>query len=307
MRMLVRVARMYHEQGRKQAEIAAELHLSTARVSRLLARAVDTGIVTTVVRAPAGSNLELEDAVRERYGLDEVIAVDPDEHSAVPALIVAAARHLEATLTGEQCLGIATWSSTLQGVVDELRPTPGVQVPQVVQLVGGFGSPRAQAATSRMMMRLSAQLDADVAVIPAPGLLGSSAAWDGLMTDPPVRQALAKARASTVALIGIGTMEPSWLIRESGNALPESLLASLADRGAVGDVCLRLFDAEGKPVESELDNRVVGITADELRAIPRRIAVAGGAGKAAAVAGAIRGGFITTLITDTDIAEALLA
>ena len=304
--MLVRVARMYHEQGLKQAEIAGELHLSTARVSRLLARAVDAGIVTTIVRAPAGSNLELEDAVRERFGLDEVIAVDPEEHSAVPALIVAAARYLEATLTGEQCLGIATWSSTLQGVVDELRPTPGVHVPRVVQLVGGFGSPRAQAATSRMMMRLSAQLDADVGVIPAPGLLGSSAAWDGLMTDPPVREALAMARASTVALVGIGTMEPSWLIRESGNALPESLLASLAERGAVGDVCLRLFDAEGNAVPSELDSRVVGVTAEELRAIPRRIAVAGGASKAAAVAGAIKGGFITTLITDTDIAEALL-
>lgn len=305
-RMLVRVARMYHEQQHKQADIARELHISTARVSRLLARAIETGIVTTVVRAPEGANIELEDAVRERYCINEVITAEPDVAGSPQALITAAARHLEATLAGERCLGIATWSSTLQAVVDELRATPGVAVGRVAQLVGGFGSPRAQAATSRMMMRLATQFDAEVGVIPAPGLLGSSAARDGLMGDPPVQQALQIARRSTVALVGIGTMEPSWLIRESGNALPESFLATLAEQGAVGDVCLRLFDAEGRSVESELDRRVVGITSEELRRIPRRIAVAGGIEKTAAIAGALRGGLVSTLITDTEVAERLL-
>ena len=44
LRMLTRVARMYHEEGLPQREIASRLSLSQSRVSRMLRRASD-GIV----------------------------------------------------------------------------------------------------------------------------------------------------------------------------------------------------------------------------------------------------------------------
>ena len=59
-RLMVRIARMYHELGKRQTEIAAELHVSQPRVSRLLKRAVEEGIVRTVVTAPEGTHLGLE-------------------------------------------------------------------------------------------------------------------------------------------------------------------------------------------------------------------------------------------------------
>jgi DNA-binding transcriptional regulator LsrR (DeoR family) len=51
--MLTRVARMYHEEGLPQREIAVRLSLSQSRVSRMLRAAAEAGIVRTVLTAPA--------------------------------------------------------------------------------------------------------------------------------------------------------------------------------------------------------------------------------------------------------------
>jgi DNA-binding transcriptional regulator LsrR (DeoR family) len=51
----------------------------------------------------------------------------------------------------------------------------------------------------------------------------------------------------------------------------------------------------------------VGIPADEYRAIPRRIGVAGGLRKRRAIAAAIKGGWVNVLLTDLATARDLLA
>jgi DNA-binding transcriptional regulator LsrR (DeoR family) len=71
-------------------------------------------------------------------------------------------------------------------------------------------------------------------------------------------------------------------------------------------VCQRFFDAAGKLVPSDLDGRVVGIDADTLRRIPRRIGIAGGQSKHSAIQAAVLGGWINVLLTDTGTASALL-
>lgn len=53
LRLIVRVARLYHESGLKQQEIASKLSISQARVSRMLKQAVDMGLVRTVVSVPS--------------------------------------------------------------------------------------------------------------------------------------------------------------------------------------------------------------------------------------------------------------
>src|SRR5262249_60889715 len=76
--------------------------------------------------------------------------------------------------------------------------------------------------------------------------------------------------------------------------------------GAVGDVCLRFFDAEGKPVATELDGRVIGMELRQLRGVTRSVGVAGGFRKFTAILGALRGRWINVLVTDRRTAERLL-
>jgi DNA-binding transcriptional regulator LsrR (DeoR family) len=98
----------------------------------------------------------------------------------------------------------------------------------------------------------------------------------------------------------------SELLRESGNVLADSDRSSLMAAGAVGDVCLRFFDANGDLIESSVNDRLVGISYEDLKRIPRRIGVAGGPDKLAAVRGAILGGWANILITDLDDADRLI-
>ena len=92
---------------------------------------------------------------------------------------------------------------------------------------------------------------------------------------------------------------------QSGNALPADDLAELRRLGAVGDVCFRFFDEHGVLVKSEIDQRVVGITPAQLLGVPRRIGVAGGRRKHAAIRAALAGGWVNVLITDLDTARHL--
>ena len=80
----------------------------------------------------------------------------------------------------------------------------------------------------------------------------------------------------------------------------------LQSAGAVGDVCLHFFDGEGKPVETPLDERVIGMSLEQLRHAKRTVGIAGGKRKLAAIRGALRGKWINVLITDRATAEGLL-
>jgi hypothetical protein len=108
-----------------------------------------------------------------------------------------------------------------------------------------------------------------------------------------------------LALVGIGSLEPSPLLRQSGNALTEAEQDQLRGAGAVGDVCLRFFDANGTVLDTPLDRRVVSITPSDLRHVPRRIGVAGGTSKYRAIRAALRGGWVNVIVTDLDTARGL--
>lgn len=305
---MAKIARMYHEKGMRQADIAAELHISQPRVSRLLKQAVETGVVRTTVSMPTGVHTDLEDQLESAYGLAEAVVVEAGDSDGdvQRALGSAAAVYLETTFIGGDEVGISSWSASLLAAVEAMRPSSGQVVTNVVQLVGGVGEPRVQVDATRLLTRLASATGAAPIFLPAPGLLGTAEARRSLMADPSVEQVTSLWPDLTTALVGIGALEPSPLLRQSGNGIAAVDQKSLSAAGAVGDVCLRYFDAAGDLVSSEFDGRVMGISPEALRSIPRRIAVAGGSSKVAAIRGALRGGWVNVLITDVDTARALV-
>lgn len=309
MRLMARIARMYHELGMKQTEIATELHVSQPRVSRLLKRATEAGIVRTVVTLPSGTYTELEEGLEQRYGLHEVVVVDADddEASIELALASAGATYLETTLTGGDTIGLSSWSATWLGAVEQLAPFRVPVAAKVVQLFGGVGHPTVQVKATRLIDLLARATGAQPVFFPSPALLGTAEAAEQLREDPSVRSVMDQLPEVTIGLVGIGSLEPSPLLRESGNMTTDEDLERLAAAGAVGDVCLRFFDAQGAPVSGRYDARLVGATADQIRAIPRRVAAAGGERKHAAIRAAVLGGWVDVLITDVTTARALLA
>jgi DNA-binding transcriptional regulator LsrR (DeoR family) len=109
-----------------------------------------------------------------------------------------------------------------------------------------------------------------------------------------------------VAYVGIGGQEPSGLLASSGNVFSPDELGTVREAGGIGDIGQRYLRADGRPVDTPLHDRVIGIELEQLKRVPRSIAVAGGPSKTKAIHAALVGGWINCLITDTYTAKRLL-
>ncbi len=309
LRLMAKVARMYHTQHLRQTEICARLNIHQSTVSRLLKRAEREGIVRTTVSLPPGTHTETESALQERFGLTDAVVVDclEDEAQIAQDLGAAAAFYLETTLRPRDIVGISSWSAALLAMVDSMRPSQRWKETRVVQILGGVGSPSAEVHATQVTRRLAALIGGEATLLPAPGVVGSKEARDVLLSDRFVRETLGFFPQITLALVGIGATEPSRALASSGNVFSESELKLLASKGAVGDICLRFFDCNGRAVNTKLNDRVISMELEQLRAVPRVVGVAGGARKRAALEGALAGKLIDVLITDLASAQHLLA
>jgi DNA-binding transcriptional regulator LsrR (DeoR family) len=307
LRLLTTVARLYYLQGLRQPQIATQLDLSQATVSRLLKRAHEEGIVRTTVGVPSGIFPELEEALQAIYGIKRAIVVDTLEDDAQIRrdLGAAAAHYLETTLKDGEIVGISSWSSTLLAMVEALHPLSAAVRAKVVQILGGVGNPAAEVHANSLTQRLARLLHGDAIYLSAPGVAGSAESKKVLLTDPFVWSTLDLFKDVTLALVGIGALEPSRLLASSGNIFAPEELALLRDRGAVGDICLRVFDRAGIPVVTPLDDRVVSMSLKELQKVRRAVGIAGGSRKYAAIRAALTGHWINVLITDRFTAERL--
>ncbi len=308
LRLLTKVSRMYHERGLRQAAIADQLNLSQATISRLLKRAEEEKLVRTTVSVPLGAFPEFEEKLQAIYGLKDVIVVDTveDDDQILRDIGSAAAYYVETTVRRGEVVGISSWSASLLAMVDAMHPLPKSIEANVVQILGGIGDPAAEAHAAHLSRRLATLMHGQATFLPAPGVAGVADTQRIYLDDPFVRDAMALFDKVSLALVGIGSVEPSRLLASSGNVFSPAELDRLRAEGAVGDICLRFFDSEGVPVITPHNDRVIGISLAQLREVRRTVGLAGGKRKLAAIRGALEGGWINVLITDRFTAERLL-
>ncbi len=309
-RLLARVALLYYREGLKQSEIAERLDLSQATVSRVLRRAVDEGVVRISVSTPPNVFTEMEHELSTRYALKSAIVVDcegeDDDDLIQRRLGMAAAYYVETTLGEAEVIGLSSWSATLLAMVDAMRPLSRRTGAHVVQILGGLGNPSASIYAARLTERFAYLVKGTAIYLPAPGVAASKAAHDSFLDDTYVQRAVEHFDRLTLALVGIGRLEPSILLARSGNVFSIEELETLRAAKAVGDVCLRFFDGDGKPITSQLDERVFGISLKQLRKARRSVGIAGGQRKMTAIHAALVGRWVNVLITDRCTAEYLL-
>lgn len=308
MRLITRVARLHHMQGLRQAEIAETLEISQASVSRFLTLAAEHGIVRTIVVPPEGLYPELEDGLAAAYGLAAVHVVDITARESGIELILgaAAARCLTNELKGFPVLGLTSWSATLREMARQLEPRAGSGIRRVVELLGDLGSPRLQHEAALATQQVARAFDAEPVFLRTPGVMPSVQQRDIAVSDAHVRATLKAMDNLDVALVGIGPADFHGPLEAGDNFFTAQELADVRDAGAVGQLHQRFINAAGEPIETPLDERVVGITLKQLRKVKRKIMVAGGAGKHAAMAAALTGQWVNSLVTDVNTANYLM-
>ncbi len=308
-RLMTKIARMYYSQGIRQQDITERLNIHQSTISRLLKKARAANIVRISVAVPEGIFSELEEGLEARYNLKEVVVVDTlddDEERSVRDLGAATAFFVETSIKPGMVVGISSWSRSLMAMMGSLHQSEIGKGGKVIQILGGVGSPATQFTATQLVRDLAARIGATPIMLQAPGIVASVQTKRILEQDPVVMEASALFGKVDVALVGIGSMTPSPLLANSGNVFSPKERRMLAASEAVGDICLRFFDRDGKPVESPLQDRVIGIELGVLKKAARVVGIAGGRSKRAAIRGALRGGWINVLITDRQTAEFLL-
>jgi DNA-binding transcriptional regulator LsrR (DeoR family) len=305
-KLLYKIATAYYEDNLTQEQIGKRFGLSRIKVSRLLQQARDERIVQISIIPPSESRVELERELEARYGLDEAVIVIPasyDKTTLTQVLGPAAADCLLRTLQGTEVLGLS-WGTTLLAVVDAL-PAQNWAEMKVVQMLGGLGQPEADTHGTDLTRRAAEAFGARPRLLPAPGIVNDKVVRDALLADHQIADTLTLAARADIALVGIGRPTGDSVVLQAG-ILTEENLDQLQDRGAVGDIALRFFDAEGRAVEHEIFDRVIGLDLDQIKKIPRVIGVAGGEAKFEVIQAACRGKIINVLVTDDRTAVRLL-
>lgn len=304
------VARRYYLDGRTKIEIAAEFRLSRFRIARLLDAARDQGLVKIEISNPGAIDVELSARLRDTFGLTNALVVQaPDEHEASlrKQLGQAAAELLSEIATPKDVLGLA-WSRCVSVMATELRRLPALPV---VQLTGALAHSTGSSSSlddgsSIDVVREVARISGGPAYLFfAPFLVPNAATAQTLRRQPDVARALGRIKTVTKAVIGIGHWAPAQSTLYDAAAAAER--NSLARQGVCAEVGGVFLTADGRPLQTSLNDRMVAIGAAQMKAVPEVIAIAYGTGKCLAVHAAIRSGLVNSLVTHASLADALLS
>jgi len=332
-RLLVKVAQLYHLQGLNQDRIGRQLGVSRSKVSRMLKEARERGLVEISIHYPTRFALNLERRLEAELGLREAVVVNAGGvvgSQVLSSVAGAAAEHLLRVLQPNDVLGVSGGETT--ALTTQVMPASTVEHVGIVQLGTGVAylGDRVTYSSAEVALQAAQKLGSmeRLVLIPIPALLDNENIRDALLRDTGVRRAMALLARCTVALVGIGAIEtispiPAaaspdeaagvssvprvWQGRRQLLPLTEDEVAELRNVGAVGEICTRFFDVDGRPCVTSLDRRMVALNLTQLRAVPLVIGVAAGRQKAAAILGAVRGGYVKSLVTDDVTAMAVLA
>jgi DNA-binding transcriptional regulator LsrR (DeoR family) len=305
--LMLQAARMYYQDDLSQQEVAHHLGLSRQKVSRLLKEARALGIVHIRLSDPFAANPELEQRLKQTFGLRQVVLTPGDGLTAGALrqrLGVAAAAYLTQAMPDEALVGIG-WGRTLHQVVSALEKERQAYI-HTVPLIGGIGQLSPSFQVNDLARRLAEAFGGTWRALYAPAFTDDLEAWQTLVRLAEVQQVARLWPQLHLAIVGIGHFEVQHLAAMFfADSLSQQALARFEAAGAVGDICGRFFDAHGRPIDG--GSGVLGISLEQLRPLQNVVGIAGGAEKTAAVLGAIRGGYLGTLITDTLTAQAVLA
>lgn len=307
LQLIVRVARMYYQQGLKQEEIARRLKVSRASISLLLTEARQRGIVEITIRNPLEDNAELSRELSAGFGLARCIVVPTSVRETDTLIDLASARAAdifdEEAKSGD-AVGVA-WGRTCHAFMSHYEPRRFLRGMQVIPLIGGSNRTMQPYQLNEMVRSFGEKLQGTPSFIHAPALAASREDYELYMGSSSMKAILEMWRSINIAVVSVGAPPVS---REfDGSRVPAPRRKSgLPEALPIGDICARYFDVRGRFVEDELSGRIIGIPVESLRRIPKVLCIASGLDKAYSLLGALKTGLVTILVTDETTAGAVL-
>jgi deoxyribonucleoside regulator len=304
--LLTKVAVLYYREGLTHQAISHRLGISRQSVGRFLQRARKEGLVQINIDSPLLHCTELESGLEDKYSLKEAVVVSPateTETSIKKTLGKAGAEFLMRRVQSGDVLGVS-WSSTVLECAQQLQPLDTHNV-TVVQLNGSLDVGSYSTRAEYIVDQMARAFNAKMITISAPMLVDRPEILDSIKSDSRVASALEMAEKSRIAIFGVGDISESSSPYKAGY-FDQALIRELDRHGAVGEICGRFYNAEGKIAAPDIQRRTLAVELDNLKKKKFSVAIAGQPKKVAALLGMLKGGFCNVLITDESTALELL-
>ncbi|MCW4464822.1 sugar-binding transcriptional regulator [Glutamicibacter sp. MNS18] len=289
--------------------IARELGTSRSTVSRLLAYAKRTGMVSVEINPAANISVMAGTQLSERHGIGvQVVPTDGslDDAQVLQRVAAHAAYVLGTMVSSSMVVGVA-WGSTMQALSAALGTHPTHDT--VIVQLNGAANPVTSGVgyASEILSRFGQAFTARTEQFPVPAFFDRAATREAMWQETSVKRVLKVQRDMNLAVFSVGAADAEVVSQVyRGGYLRESDAAHLQAVGVVGDVATVFFDAQGRSENIDINSRSTGPALDALRQVPSRLCVVAGRSKISAVRGALAGGLITDLIIDEGAALALL-
>ncbi len=302
--LAARVARRFYRLGQPKYQIALELGISRFKVARLLTLAREWGIVRITIVEPGSIDTDLSEQLCERFGLRRALVVEttPGDNAVIrDQLGRAAAQLLAEIMEPEDVLGLG-WARVVLAMAAHVT---SLRARRVVQLSGALTRPDVEPTAIELVRDVARSVPAPACIFHAPMIASDPEAARVMLRQEQVADAFAAFPSVTKAVVGVGGWQPpaSTLL----DALSAGEKEAMRDSNVRADLSGVLLDPEGHVVETPINDRLITISAAQLRAIPEVIGIAYGLEKVVAARAAIRGGYLDSLVTEKVFAQSLLA
>jgi len=304
--LMIRVAWLYHQRGWTQEQIARHFRVSRATVARVLQRAIRDGLVKICFAPEPEHRMLFEEGLCQQYSLEEAILVTCTAESSArqTALAKATAAYLERSLEDNTVVSLGT-SRTLHEMAGIYSPSRKLPNCVFVEMLGGIADEDPRFDIYNVSWKLAEACGGSARHLFTPAVLGSPEAKEVMLNDTRIAETLELAAGSGMSLLAIGDTGKTCPVFKMAH-LGEADIRDLQSRGAVGEIIGRAYDADGNSIATPIDDRILSLTMEQIRALPFVVAVGGGKEREAAILGALRQKFIKVLITDYDTGQALV-
>lgn len=303
--LLVKAAILFYEKGITQTDIAITLGISRPTVAALLQEAREKDIVRITIQHTQHHTQQKQEELEKKYNIKSVIIAPKNSgnnYNAKAAVGQSCVDFIEQHLSKITSLGIG-WGTTIYEYVQHANYSNFSNL-SIVPLIGGMGMSDFQYHSTHLAFILAQKYNCKANYFYAPAIAETIKIKEVLKNTELVNSVLSTGRDVSMAVVGVGNPILSSSYRKFGY-IKENDIKEIENSQAIGDICATFFNQDGNPVNSNISERMLGISLDDLIKIPDVVVLATGKEKVKSIKPLIKKNVINHLIIDSEIAEYL--
>ena len=303
--LMAEIASLYYNDNLSQQEIADKLYFSRTKITRMLQKAIECGVVEIKIKIPNVRVRTLESQLCSEFDLKDAIDLkdyNVNKETMLTHLCQIAAKYIDDSMFDNIKIGVS-WGTTIHKFAEVLKPKKQVNS-TFIQLVGAIENGR-NYDSSEILRILAAKYNSKLIPLPAPLYVESTQVADYLLQEPMIKNSLNMIDELDMVITGISDFNVNSKSRWEEH-LSKDEKSKLLSLNIVGSLLARFLDSNGNVPSSEINDRTIGIELKQLRKVNKVICIATGEKKAEALVAAMSSKMVNQIIVDERLAKRIL-